>query len=139
MRAWETHIASRALAEAGALQRDVAAVGHVHTSSVLRELGRAGMSGEGVSERERAGRPRAAFLGKARPLSHPISLSLLLPLTARRWRMRVCVYGGGKRVRAWETHQASRALAEAGALQRDVAAVPHVHTSSVLRKLGQQA
>ena len=51
--------------------------------------------------------------------------------------MRACVRGGGKRVRAWETHIASRALAEAGALQRDVAAAVHAHTSSGLRELGR--
>ena len=47
--------ATRALDKAGALQRDVAAANHVHTSSGLRELGREGVSGEGVRERERGG------------------------------------------------------------------------------------
>ena len=67
-----THPARRALAETGAVQRDADAAVHEHASSVLRELGRAGMSGEAVRERERAGRPRAALWGNRAPLCNPV-------------------------------------------------------------------
>ena len=87
--------------------------------------------------RQKAGRPRAAFGESVPPLPPHLPLSSSLA-TGCGDGVRACVCGGGKRVRAWETHQGSLALSEACPLQRDAATVEHDHTSSGLRELGRE-